>query len=75
MSTMAIVSLEQAINQCKRMHPPVDGVLPPELRMLATLWGDMIYRHIETIELEALPPELKLLVERWQSGIACDVCQ
>lgn len=75
MSTMSIVGLEQAINQCKRLHPPVDYVLSPELRMLATLWGDMIYRHIETIELDALPAELKSLVERWHLGIACDVCQ
>lgn len=75
MSTMSIVSLEQAINQCKRVHPPVDYVLSPELRMLATLWGDMIYRHIETIELDALPAELKSVVARWHLGIARDVCQ
>jgi hypothetical protein len=59
-----IEELEATINKVRRMAPPVDGVLSPELRTLAELYGVMIYASERLIDLDQLSESTRLTVVR-----------
>lgn len=65
MTTITMLQLEAAINKCSKSRPPVNYVLGPDLRKLATVWGEMIYRHLGSIELSGQPQETREIIERW----------
>lgn len=65
MPTITMLQLEAAINKCAKARPPVNYVLGPDLRALATVWGEMIYRHLGSIELSGQPQETREIIERW----------
>lgn len=88
MPTITIVELEEAINRCKAAQPPVDCVLGPDLRVLATVWGQMIYHHQGSLELVAQKSADRQVIERWLAKVAdagascpmagmegCEACQ
>lgn len=65
MPTITIIELEQAINDCKQVHPPIDYELGEDLRAMAALWGDMIYRRLCSVEPQSLTPALRVVLARW----------
>lgn len=67
MPTITMLQLEAAINKCSKARPPVNYVLGPDLRVLATVWGEMIYRHLGSIELSGQPQETREVIERWHN--------
>lgn len=75
MSTISIMELEATINRCAKARPPIDYVLGPDLRALAGVYGEMIYRHAATLELESLTPKCREVVERWYRPQGVRVCQ
>jgi hypothetical protein len=62
---LRIGQLEDAINRCRNTEPYSNGVLPPDMRALATLYGLMIFNHLETISLNAQPATLQQLIAKW----------
>jgi hypothetical protein len=60
-----ICRLENAINRCKRVEPFTNGVLPPDMRLMAALYGQMIYCRKEHVEFESLSVLLKAVLVRW----------
>ena len=65
MATVTIMELEAAINRCAKARPPMHYVLGPDLRALAAIYGDMIYRRLRTLELATLSPTQRAVLERW----------
>ncbi len=63
--TITIVQLEGAINRCKGVRPFCDGVLPSDMRLLADLYGQMIYRHLDSVNVESLLPSLQAVLVTW----------
>ena len=70
MATLTITELEAAINRCARASPPMNYVLGPDLRVLAAVYGDMIYRRLRTLELASLSPIQRGVLERWALAVA-----
>lgn len=62
---LQIGQLEEAINRCKRAQPFSNGVLPPDLRIMAELYGEMIFRHLDSINLETQSPLLRAVFAKW----------
>lgn len=70
---VSIEDLEATINQLRRAAPPVNGVLSPDLRVLAEIYGSMIYEHARSIDLGQLgesirPRAIELLAEVTKEG-------
>lgn len=61
---VAIEELEATINKVRRLAPPVNGVLSPELRTLAEIYGAMIYASERLIDLDRLSESTQLTVVR-----------
>ncbi|MEX5744535.1 DUF3717 domain-containing protein [Massilia sp. X63] len=59
-----IEELEATINKVRRVAPPVNGVLSPELRTLAEIYGVMIYASERSIDLDRLSESTRLTVVR-----------
>lgn len=59
-----IEELEATINKVRRVAPPVNGVLSPELRTLAEIYGVMIYASERLIDLDQLSESTRLTVVR-----------
>ncbi|WP_442920683.1 DUF3717 domain-containing protein [Massilia sp. DD77] len=59
---ISIQELEATINRIRNTAPPIDGVLSPELRVLAEIYGTMIYEHSLSIDLDQLSESTKLMV-------------
>lgn len=76
MPIITMQQLETAINKCSKARPPVNYVLGPDLRALANIWGEMIYRHLGSIELSGQSQETREVIERWHfqtlNGTATD---
>lgn len=70
MATLTITELEAAINRCARARPPMNYVLGPDLRVLADIYGDMIYRRLRILELASLSPIQRAVLERWALAAA-----
>lgn len=69
---ITIIRLEQAINRCKHVQPPVDHVLGPDLRALGTIWGEMIYHRLGSLEAESLTSATRAILERWLVPVSGD---
>jgi hypothetical protein len=65
MTIILITRVEEAINRCKHAQPPIDYVLGPDLRVLATIWGLMIAHHLSSLDLEAQPESDRMILQRW----------
>ncbi len=61
----SIVEQEDAINGYKLAHPVRHGILCHELRLLATLYGQMIYSRSGAVASAALAPEVRVLLAMW----------
>jgi hypothetical protein len=67
MTTVINISqLEDAINHYKRSRPFADGVLPLELRLMATLYGEMIYYRMARVDLSTQAAPVQVLVMHWR---------
>lgn len=87
METLTIQAVENALNACLKMQPPVDHVLGPDLRQLATVWGRMIAHRLPNVVLADLVPVEREALIRWNGAALppcarpvfpdadCDVCQ
>ena len=56
---IAIEQLEAIINRVRLLAPPVDGVLSPELRILAEIYANMIADRTQLIDLELLAEQIR----------------
>ena len=56
---ITIEELEATINRIRLEKPPVDGRLSPELRVLAEIYGNMIYERAREVDLDQLPEKIK----------------
>ena len=75
MSTISIMELEATINRCAKARPPINYVLGPDLRTLAEVYGEMIYRHLAVLELAGQPPKRREIIERWYQPKEDRACQ
>jgi hypothetical protein len=62
---LQVVQLESAINGYKQARPFEDYVLPLELRLMATLYGRMIYFRLSSIDLESETVPTQVVVKYW----------
>jgi hypothetical protein len=74
MPTITMAELEATINRCAKARPPIDYVLGPDLRELAEVYGEMIYRHINSFELASQPSSRREVIERWRPNKETMVC-
>lgn len=86
---ISIERLEATINSLRHLLPPVNGVLSKELRLLAEIYGNMIYMRSRSIDLDQLPDNvrpmavtlLEAATERKNDSsydpntATCDLCQ
>ncbi|NHZ99032.1 DUF3717 domain-containing protein [Massilia sp. CCM 8734] len=70
MTIITIARLEKAINDCRRVHPPVDYVLGPDLRKLATIWGEMIARKQKELDIGAQSFDHQEVLFKWLGAAA-----
>jgi hypothetical protein len=70
MTIISIDRLEKAINDCRLIHPPVNGVLGQDLRQLATVWGEMIAKKEAMLDLSMQPAEQLKVLRRWLGAAA-----
>lgn len=70
MTTITIARLEKAINDCRKVQPPVDYVLGPDLRKLATIWGEMIALRQSSLDIDAQSESRRLVLGRWLGAAA-----
>jgi len=56
---ISIEELEATINHVRRVAPPVDGVLSPDLRTLAEVYGTMIYARAKSVDLDLLAEDIR----------------
>jgi hypothetical protein len=65
MLMLTIAELEQAINRSIKAEPPQDGVLPPDLRAMAEVYGNMIYSKAHSVDVDQQPAHIQLAVRKW----------
>ncbi|MEO7495284.1 MAG: DUF3717 domain-containing protein [Massilia sp.] len=70
MTNITIARLERAINDCRRVQPPVDYVLGPDLRKLATIWGEMIAKREAVLGIDTQSEARKEVLIRWLGAAA-----
>lgn len=70
MTNITIARLEKAINDCRKVQPPVDYVLGPDLRKLATIWGEMIALRQSTLDIDGQSESRRLVLGRWLGAAA-----
>lgn len=63
-----IEQLERAINHLKKSQPVVDNILPPDLRLMAEVYGTMIYFLQKHLDLEAQPADKRRVLLQWISA-------
>lgn len=66
---LTISELEYAINRYKRERPFNDYILPIELRLMAELYGKMIYFRsaVYDLDLENIPTQI--VVQYWKESV------
>lgn len=69
---ITIERLEKAVNDCKKVQPPVNYVLGHDLRKLCDVWGQMIGDKRKTLDLATLDPVHLAVVKRWLGAAADD---
>ncbi|KVV07459.1 DUF3717 domain-containing protein [Burkholderia ubonensis] len=57
--------IEAAINRCRDANPPVKMRLSAPLSKMAEVYGDMLYRKAEEIDVAAFGPETVELYRTW----------
>jgi hypothetical protein len=60
-----IGQLEGAINRCKLAEPFSNGILPADLRLMASLYGEMIFHRIDNINVSIQPALLQAVLAKW----------
>jgi hypothetical protein len=67
MTTIAIAQVEAAINRARAAHPAsgVEAALSLEVAALATLYGRMIFEHLDRVEIESLGAAERVALELW----------
>lgn len=60
-----IEQLELAINRLKKAQPVADYILPPDLRLMAEVYGAMIYSRQTHIDVEAQPADKRRVLLQW----------
>lgn len=65
---ITLTELEQAINYWRALRPSIgeERALSVEVDMLATLYAQMIYRHLGCVSLESLAAPTRQLIEAWR---------
>lgn len=63
-----IEQLELAINRLKTAQPVADYILPPDLRLMAEVYGAMIYSRQTHIDVEAQPSDKRRVLLQWISA-------
>lgn len=63
---ITITDIESAINRCRTFAPTQDYALSKDCRLLADIYGEMIYYHQHEWPAEKLTPELQAAYDRWQ---------
>lgn len=56
---ITVEALEATINRIRHENPPVGGRLSPELRILAEIYGRMIYERAREVDLDRLPENIR----------------
>lgn len=56
---ITVEALEATINRIRHEKPPVGGRLSPELRVLAEIYGNMIYDRAREVDLDQLPEKIQ----------------
>lgn len=56
---ITVEELEATINRIRLEKPPVGGRLSPGLRVLAEIYGNMIYERAHEVDLNQLPEKIK----------------
>lgn len=62
--TITIQEIEAAINFYLKRSPAVGAILSREARILADLYGLMIYKRETTLDLRSITPEQKALLDQ-----------
>lgn len=62
---LQICELEYAINRYKKALPFSDGVLPIDLRLMASLYGKMIYFRLSITDLDMETIPTQVVVQYW----------
>lgn len=62
---VTITQLETAINRLREIAPPVNYVLSPDLRVMAEIYGRMIFAHAELIDVEQQLDAFRQVVLKW----------
>lgn len=57
---ISIEELEGTINKVRRLAPPVCGILSPDLRILAEIYGVVIFNRSKWVDLDQLDESTKL---------------
>jgi len=56
---ISVEELEATINRIRHEKPAVGGRLSPELRVLAEIYGNMIYEQARQVDLDQLPEKIR----------------
>jgi len=56
---ITLEELEATINRVRLEKPPVGGRLSPELRVLAEIYGNVIYERAREVDLDQLPEKIR----------------
>lgn len=62
---LTILQLESAINRCKLAEPVSNYILPGDLRVLASLYGEMIFHRLDSIQLASQSELLQTVLMKW----------
>lgn len=68
MDKFTITELEQAINRIRNAYPPVENRLAPDTKVLAKLYGEMIYLGLSEIPSSSLSEKQSKVFTRWRVG-------
>jgi Protein of unknown function (DUF3717) len=70
MEAITIGQLETAINRARVALPAhgTESALPPDVAVLATIYGRLIYERSDRVDLERLTDEEQVTLLRWLAG-------
>lgn len=65
MRVISILELEAAIRRCCVAQPAINYVFSPEVKLLQSIWAEMVYRRRRSLDLARIQPMCRMVVERW----------
>jgi hypothetical protein len=74
-STVHLDELEAAINRCRHECLTDNQILPPNLRMLAEVYGTMLYERAHSMDLRRFSPDVQTTVRTWLEKTASTISQ